>query len=249
MDRHEQLRPRGARAAHPLAQRQEDISVTGQDRAHTGLAVDTRGQLLGDVEHDDFFLGAAGAYRAGILTAVTRIDRDDDDATARGRRMGGLDRLERHRLRRGDLRHGDGVFACAHLEHQPLTEQIARQRGLQRGTGPGLQLDDHPQDAVGLRTGAHADHAALGGGHRCGHASHPLQIEHGPARTLQGEEPMRRGVAEVEKHTGDALLGDHPDRLQLTGVERRGAQEERADCERHKHPAQGRSAQVHRAVL
>ena len=213
MDRHEQLRPRGARTSHPLAQRQEEISVTGQDRAHTRLAVDTRGQLLGDIEHDDFLLGTPGTYRARILTAVTRIDRDDDDATARGRRVGGLDRLERYRSRRGNLRHGDGIFACDHLEHQALTQRIARQRGLQRRTGPGLQLDDHPQHAVGLRTGTHADHAALGGGHRCGHAGHPLQIEHRPAWILQGEKSMRRGVAKVEEHTGDALLDDHPDRL------------------------------------
>jgi hypothetical protein len=120
---------------------------------------------------------------------------------------------------------------------------------LQRGTGPGLQLDDHPQHAARLRAGANADHAALRGGHRCGHAGHPLQIEHRPTRTFQGEETMRRRIAEVEEHPGDTLFGGHPYRLQFAGIERRRAHEERADSERRKYPAQGRSAQVHGALL
>ncbi len=76
VNRHEQVRAHAPRLLHAHVERHEEVGVARHHRAHVGLRVDLRAQLLRDIQRDVLFVGAAAADRARILAAVAGVDRD-----------------------------------------------------------------------------------------------------------------------------------------------------------------------------
>jgi hypothetical protein len=80
VDRHEQIGALIAGDRGALPQREVVVAFAGQRAAITRGAVEQPFEFLRDRQCDALFLDLADADRAGILSAVTGVDRDDEIA-------------------------------------------------------------------------------------------------------------------------------------------------------------------------
>ena len=185
VDGDEQIRLARTGAAHAIAQRHEIIAVARQHRPHAGLRIDPPLERTGDGEHYVLFTRAVLADGAGILTAVARVDRNEEIARIRPRML-----------------HLDGRLDRALLGRLPVHRRwdIARRR-LRAARGkldtPADEVHHQPISRAAARAGAHAlrphrarqiEHDALAGcAVRHAHLFDHAGSRRGPARI--GREP------------------------------------------------------------
>ncbi len=113
-----------ARLLHPHMQGHKKISVACQIGTHRvaadGQAIDAVAQAMGQAQHNIFLAGAIGAYRTRVFAAVSRVERDDDQAigprdgraiAGSGPRLAGTGQYGR-RGRWSRFRSGRGRYNC-----------------------------------------------------------------------------------------------------------------------------------------
>ncbi len=226
MNRDEEIRVRLVRDLHSLAMRDEIVAVAHEHGAHAGLRVDLGRELARDREHDILLPRAAATARAGILAAVPRVDRDDDVATAIGRRL----RRAAHdgrRLRRRQI-HDEAVAVL-----------VVRREQERLRFGRLVELEHEAQLAARPRTRAQRRDGALRLGQiEAGRGRGARQIDDHAIGTGQREHAMLDGPAQLEDDAGAFRTGPRADVLHGGG--RRGAanDEERHDyAEPQPHPS------------
>ena len=121
---------------HPHMQGHKEVGIARQKRPHGVAAhaagVDAVTQHLGDLEHHVFLSGAAGANRAGVFTAVARVQRNDDQPVGWARRS---------------LRPW-WVIGSVHGHHRWRLNVLPPGRRCGRGTGQGLPSNELAQRVV-----------------------------------------------------------------------------------------------------
>lgn len=80
MDRDEEVSLNRPCLGHALMQRNEEIVIAGQHRAHQRIGVYLRLEPLGDGQRDVLFVSARAADCSGVFAAVAGVDCDRDQA-------------------------------------------------------------------------------------------------------------------------------------------------------------------------
>jgi hypothetical protein len=162
------------------------------------LRVDFVAQLARDGEHDVLLANAGAAARPWILATMAGVDRNDDIATAIGRRRGGAPNDGRCRL------------TCDQVDDQAVAVGLVRREQKSLRLGRLVELEDDAQLAARAWPGAHRAHHAFGFGQpECARRDRARQIDDDAVGIGQCEDAMLHGRAELENDT--RALGAGPD--------------------------------------
>ena len=182
------------------------VAVAREHRTHPRGVVDALGERPCDRERHVLLARSAAADRAGILAAVSRVDRDDDVAVRVARRVNcanGLRFLPRRcSSARGRLR-GRRVVAretcrIAELDDEPAAATGAVLPARARLDGS-FYVEHDSQGPAGLRAGTDLtdDALPLRHAHALGELGVP-EIDDDASRLVEREEFMRRAAREIE---------------------------------------------------
>ncbi len=197
VDGNEEVRLGTARDDHALAQGNEDVAAACQDGPHAALLIDSLRQQTGDCERDVLLFGAAAADGAGVLAAMSGIDRHDD-VTA------GIDGCVQRTNRCWNGVGNRGAGRCRITEGQDeLGAPHPRIRPVGVHAAGGTQHEHQPQRAV--RVGGHAnagDESTRCGKREARPRAGPRQVDDGAKRVIESEEFLARDPGDIESETG-----------------------------------------------